>query len=302
MEYRHLGKDGPEVAAIGLGAWPIGGGMGPVEEALAIDTIRSAIDSGVTLLDTAQAYRTSENTVGKALKDGYRERCFLATKVSGKYGRDDIVAAMDNSLIQLGVDHVDLYQIHSWNPHYPIAESMEAMARLQEQGKTRYIGVSNFDAGQMEQALAIAPFHSNQPRYNLFDRRIEAADIPFCEEHGIGILPHSPLGKGLLTGRYRPNHRFSPEDERSGFPRFQGETFARYITAADRLGAVAAEKGLSLVQMSIAWLLRQQAVACVLVGAKNPDQVQEHLGAVGATFTAAELVRIDEILQDAPRE
>jgi aryl-alcohol dehydrogenase-like predicted oxidoreductase len=301
MEYRQLGKGGPEASVLGLGAWPIGGGMGPVEEALAIDIIRSAIDSGITLLDTAQAYRTSENTVGKALKDGYRERCFLATKVSGRYGRDDIIAAMENSLIQLSVDHVDLYQIHSWNPKYPIAESMEAMARLQEQGKTRYIGVSNFDAEQMEQARAIAPFHSNQPRYNLFDRQIEAADIPFCEQHGIGILPHSPLGKGLLTGRYRPGHQFPPEDERSGFPRFQGETFARYIAAADRLGAIAADKGLSLVQMSIAWLLRQRAVTCVLVGAKNPDQVQEHLGAVGVEFTAEELARIDEILQDAPR-
>ena len=302
MEYRQLGKDGPEVSVLGLGAWPIGGGMGPVEETLAIDTIRSAIDSGITLLDTAQAYRTSENTVGKALQDGYRERCFLATKVSGKYGRDDIIAAMDNSLTQLGVDHVDLYQIHSWNPQYPIAESMEAMARLQEQGKTRYIGVSNFDAEQMEQALAIAPFHSNQPCYNLFDRGIEAADIPFCRERGIGILPHSPLGKGLLTGRYRPDHRFPPKDERSGFPRFQGETFARYIAAADRLGAIAAAKGLSLVQLSIAWLLRQKAVTCVLVGAKNPDQVQGHLGAVGVEFTAEELDRIDEILQDAPQK
>ena len=302
MEYRQLGKDGPEVSVLGLGAWPIGGGMGPVEETLATDTIRSAIDSGITLLDTAQAYRTSENTVGKALKDGYRERCFLATKVSGKYGRHDIVAAMDNSLTQLGVDHVDLYQIHGWNPQYPIAESMEAMARLQEQGKTRYIGVSNFDAAQMEQALAIAPFHSNQPRYNLFDRQIEAADIPFCQQRGIGILPHSPLGKGLLTGRYRPDHLFPPQDERSDFPRFQGETFARYVAAADRLGTIAADKELSLVQMSIAWLLRQKAVTCVLVGAKSPDQAREHLGAVGVEFTPEELARIDAILQDAPRE
>ena len=302
MEYRQLGKDGPEVSVLGLGAWPIGGGMGPVEETLATDTIRSAIDSGITLLDTAQAYRTSENTVGKALKDGYRERCFLATKVSGKYGRHDIAAAMDNSLTQLGVDHVDLYQIHGWNPQYPIAESMEAMARLQEQGKTRYIGVSNFDAAQMEQALAIAPFHSNQPRYNLFDRQIEAADIPFCQQRGIGILPHSPLGKGLLTGRYRPDHLFPPQDERSDFPRFQGETFARYVAAADRLGTIAADKELSLVQMSIAWLLRQKAVTCVLVGAKSPDQAREHLGAVGVEFTPEELARIDAILQDAPRE
>jgi len=276
--------------------------MGPVEESQAIAIIRAAIDSGVTLLDTAQAYRTSETTVGKALKGGYRERCFLATKVSGKYSRADIIAAMDNSLHQLDVDYVDLYQIHGWNSRYPIEESMETMARLQEQGKTRHIGVSNFSVEQMQQALAVAPFHSNQPRYNLFDRQIEAEDIPFCRRQGIGILAHSPLGKGLLTGRYRPGHPFPPEDERSGFPRFQGETFARYVAVADRLKEVAADKGLSLVQLAIAWLLRLETVTCVLAGAKSPQQTEEHLGAVGVEFSAHELARIDEILQDAPQE
>ena len=155
MEYRQLGNNGPQVPVIGLGAWPIGGGMGNVEDDLAIATIRAAIDSGITLLDTAQAYRTSETTVGKALKDGYRERCFLATKVSGDYSRQGIIDAMDNSLRQLQVDFVDLYQIHGWSPEYPVQESMETMASLQEQGKTRYIGVSNYDAAQMRQALDI---------------------------------------------------------------------------------------------------------------------------------------------------
>jgi aryl-alcohol dehydrogenase-like predicted oxidoreductase len=302
MEYRQLGQDGPQVPVIGLGAWPIGGGMGLVEENQAVSTIRAAIDSGITLIDTAQAYRTSEGTIGKALKHGYRQRCFLATKVSGDYSPAGIRAALDNSLHQLGVDSVDLYQLHSWKSEYPIEASMEAMARLQEEGKTRYLGVSNFSAAHMRQALQTVPFHANQIRYNLLDRHIEAEDIPFCQEHHIGILAHSPLAKGLLTGRYQPGHRFPQEDERSRFPRFQGETFARYLQVAHRLSQMAQDKGLSLVQLAIAWLLRLQAITCVLVGAKSARQVGEHLGGVGVTFSGEELARLDAILQEAPRE
>ena len=302
MEHRQLGKDGPQIPVLGLGAWPLGGGMGHVDEALAISTIHAAIDNGITLVDTAQAYRTSESTLGRALKNGYRERCFLSTKVSGDYSRQGIRTAIENSLRDLDVDYVDLYQIHGWNPEYPVAESMEEMARLQEAGKARFIGVSNYNAEQMQRALQTARFHSNQPRYNMLDRGIEAEDIPFCVEHGIGILAHSPLAKGLLTGKYTPDHQFPDDDERSRFPRFQGETFARYLSVADQLEAVAREKGLSLVQLAIAWILRLPAITCVLVGAKNPAQVKEHLGAVGVTFTREDLARIDAILAGAPRD
>lgn len=251
MQHRQLGKDGPEVPAIGLGAWPIGGGMGQVAEQEAVAIVRTAIDSGITLVDTAQAYRTSEATLGRALKDGYRARCFLATKVSGRYSRKDIDAAIENSLRMLDVDCVDLYQIHGWNPDYPIEESMEAMARLQAQGKARYIGVSNFSAAQMRQAYRTAPFQSNQPWYNLLDRGIEAEDIPFCGRMGIGILAHSPLGKGLLTGRYRPGHRFPEDDERSRMPRFQGDLFARYCAVAEQLKGVASDNEVPAVPRAV---------------------------------------------------
>ena len=300
MNHRQLGRDGADIPVIGLGAWPIGGGMGNMDDRDCIDTVRTAIDSGITLLDTAQAYRTSEATLGRALKDGYRERCFLATKVSRQYSRGDIENAIENSLRNLDVDCVDLYQIHSWNPQYPIEESMETMARLQEQGKTRFIGVSNFNAAQMQQAYNIAPFHSNQPRYNMFDRNIEAEDLDFCRQTGIGILAHSPLGKGLLTGKYAPGHIFSEDDERAGSPRFQGDLFARYLAVADELKSVAAEKNITMVQLAIAWLLRREEVTCVLVGAKNSDQVKEHVGAADVEFSDDELKRIEKILQDAP--
>ena len=302
MNHRQLGKDGADIPVIGLGAWPLGGGMGNMDDRDCIDTVRTAIDSGITLLDTAQAYRTSEATLGRALKDGYRERCFLATKVSRQYSRQDIENAIENSLRNLDVDCVDLYQIHSWNPQYPIEESMETMARLQEQGKTRFIGVSNFNAAQMQMAYDIAPFHSNQPRYNMFDRNIEAEDLDFCRQTGIGILAHSPLGKGLLTGKYTPDHAFSEDDERAGSPRFQGDLFARYLAVADELKSVAAEKNITMVQLAIAWLLRREEVTCVLVGAKDPDQVKEHVGAADVEFADDELERIEEILQDTPND
>ena len=152
------------------------------------------------------------------------------------------------------------------------------------------------DAAQMQQALDTAHFHSNQPRYNLFDREIEVEDVPFCEQNGIGILAHSPLAKGLLTGKYRPGHQFPEDDERSAFPRFQGETFARYLRVADRLKVIADAKGLSMVQFAIAWLLRLPAVTCVLVGAKNVEQALEYTGAVGIDFAPDELEQIESIL------
>ncbi len=303
MKTRQLGRGGPEVSVIGLGAWPIGGGMGPIDEAVGIATVRSAIDSGITLLDTAQAYRTSESTLGKALSDGYRNRCFLATKVSSDYSPPAVRSAMEDSLKALGVDSVDLYQVHSWqNDRYPIEATMETMLRLREEGKTRFIGVSNFNAGQMAQAYACAPFHSSQPRYNVVDRKIEAKDLPYCEGKGIGNLAHSPLAKGLLTGKYSADHTFPKDDERSGFPRFQGKLFQQYCMLTDRLAVVAGDLELTMVQLSIAWCLRQPAVTTVLVGAKNPEQAADYLKAADVDLTADDVDRIELILQDAPSE
>jgi aryl-alcohol dehydrogenase-like predicted oxidoreductase len=299
MEQRQLGKNGPMVSVIGFGAWPIGGGMGSVDEQTAIATVRAAIDHGITFLDTAQAYYTSEESIGKALKDGYRERCFLATKVSGNYSRKGIIEAIESSLRKLDVEYVDLYQIHGWNPKYPVEESMATMAELQRQGKTRYIGVSNFNKDQMQRALQTAWFQSNQPRYNMLDREIEAEDLPFAKETGIGILAHSPLAKGLLTGRYTSGHRFPSDDERSRSPRFQGETFARYLAVAERLKEeIAGPRGVTLVQLAIAWTLSDPGVTVCLVGSKNPEQVVEHVGAQGWRLSKEEVTKIDEILRD----
>jgi aryl-alcohol dehydrogenase-like predicted oxidoreductase len=207
---------------------------------------------------------------------------------------------MDASLKALDVDYVDLYQVHSWRgADYPIEATMEAMSQLQQQGKTRYIGVSNFNATQMDAAYSVAPFHSSQPQYNMIDRGIESHDLPYCEQRGIGNLAHSPLAKGLLTGKYRADHVFATDDERSGFPRFQGEAFATYVSVAQKLGEIADQRACTLVQLAIAWCLRQPAVTCVLAGAKSPAQVADYLPAADIDLTAEEIHRIDQILGNA---
>ncbi len=299
MEKRQLGKNGDFVSVIGFGAWPIGGAMGAVDEGSAISTVHAALDYGITLIDTAQAYRTSETILGKALKGGRRERVFLATKVSGEYSRTAIRSAMENSLRDLQTDHVDLYQIHGWNPQYSINESMETMERLRQEGKTRCIGVSNFNVDQMKLAAQTASFHSLQPRYNLLDREIEVDILPHCEAEGIGILPHSPLAKGLLTGKYTPDYQFPADDERLGMPRFQGEEFRRNLAKAGKLKAIAQRWNLTLVQLAIGWQLRLSGITCVLVGAKNPEQVTEHVGGQGWMLTDAELQEVENVLAAA---
>ena len=300
MQHRPLGRNGPHVPVLGLGAWPFGGGMGDIDEKEVTATVRGAIDRGITLIDTAESYRTSQERLGHALKDGYRQRCFLATKVSYDYSPQGITSAMEESLSKLQVDYVDLYQIHQWQPKYPIEASLETMLRLQEEGKTRFIGVSNFDVSQLSNAGSMAPIASVQPEYSMFQRRIESEVVPHCEREGIGILAYSPLSKGLLSGRFRPDHVFPETDERTSRPRFQPEVFGRYLAVVDRLKEVAASKEVSLVQLAIAWVLRLPALTTVLVGAKNPNQVQEHLGAVDLELSPDEIHRIDEILQSAP--
>jgi aryl-alcohol dehydrogenase-like predicted oxidoreductase len=309
LERRTLGKDGPEVPVLGLGAWPIGGGMGHVGERAAIATIHAAIESGITLIDTAQGYRTSEAILGKALAGGYRERVFLATKVSdpsaGGFSRRTIQGALENSLRALQVEAVDLYQIHFWDAQALISETMETLVRLQAEGKIRYFGVSNFTAGQMQQSIETAHIQSNQLPYSLFDRWIEGGEIDYCERAQIGILAHSTLAKGLLAGKYTPDWTFPADDERSNaaiFPQFHGERFRRYLAAAEQLKEIAHGKGLTLLQLAIAWVLRLPAITCALVGAKTPEHVEHYLGAVGVTFAEDELAQIRAIIADTPTE
>jgi aryl-alcohol dehydrogenase-like predicted oxidoreductase len=282
MEQRRLGRDGPRVSVIGFGAWPIGGGMGTIDTRDSIRTLHHALDHGVTFLDTAEAYRSSEEVIGRALAEwsGPRDSVFLATKVrSDDLSAGHVVEAAERSLRLLGVDTIDLLQAHGWDAQHPIDETMAAFERLVQAGKVRFVGVSNFDVPQMEAAWGRLPFQSLQPRYNLLDRGVEAAILPYCERQGIGVLAHSPLAKGLLTGRYRPGHVFPPDDERSQMPAFQGDAFDRGLARAAALEEWARARGHSLLELAIAWVLGHPATTVCLCGAKSAAQVDDHIRA-----------------------
>ncbi len=296
MQKRKLGNQGDMVSCIGFGAWPIGGGMGRVEEREAIATVHAAIDLGITLIDTAQAYRESEGFLGRALAGGKREKVFLATKVSFDFSPRGIRAAIEKSLHDLKTDHVDLYQLHSWSDRYPVEESIEELAKLKEEGKIRLIGVSNYSVEQMMRAGKVARIDSSQPRYNMFDREIERDQIAYCRREGIGIFAHSVFAKGLLTGKYSATSVFPADDERRNMPRFQGAELRSYLERAERLSAVARDTGATLVQLAIAWVLRAPEVTCALCGAKSAKQIEEQVKGAELTLNAETLERIEKVL------
>jgi aryl-alcohol dehydrogenase-like predicted oxidoreductase len=298
MRTRELGRGGPRVTVIGYGAWPLSNNMGALSDRDVAESVEAALASGITFIDTAEVYAPAEERLGPLLRP-YRDRVFLATKVSGSnLSAAHVREAVENSLRLLQTEVLDLYQVHWFDERQPLEEGLEAMATLQAEGKLRYLGVSNFGVPQMERALKVAPIQSLQPRYNMFDREIEAEILPFCRRQGIGVLAHSPLGKGLLAGKYRPGHVFAPDDERSRFDRFQGEKFARYLAKADRLQAIAAARGLTLPQLAVAWTLRDEAVTVCLVGCKDAAQARENAAAGDVVLTTAELRQIEAILAE----
>jgi aryl-alcohol dehydrogenase-like predicted oxidoreductase len=302
MQSRTLGRNGPQVPVIGFGAWPIGGGMGAVDDRDAIRTLHHAIDVGVTFIDTAEAYRRSEEIIGQALAEwsGPRDQLFIATKVRGDdLSADHIVTAVERSLQALRVDVIDLLQAHSWDAYHPIEETMTAFDRLVGAGKVRYLGVSNFDADQMEAAWRIRPFQSDQPRYNLLDREAEQGVLPYCASQGIAVLAHSPLAKGLLTGKYRSEPKFPPDDERGQMARFSGAQFQQVLARTQALEAWAQAHDHSLTELAIAWVLANAAVTVCLCGAKTAAQVDDHVRAAAWTLSRSDLDEIDELLARA---
>ncbi len=276
--------------------------MGSVDERDAIRTLHHAFEQGVTLVDTAEAYRTSEEVVGRALAtwSGPHDRIFLATKVRGAdLSAAHIIETAEHSLRRLGVETIDLLQAHSWDAHHPIDETMHAFDQLVTSGKVRYVGVSNFDVPQMEAAWQVGCFQSLQPRYNLLDRQIEAAILPYCEQRAIGVLTHSPLAKGLLGGRYQAGHVFAADDERAQLPRFQGDELSRLLAWTAPLSRWAHERGHTLLELAIAWVLSHPAVTVCLCGGKSPEQVDDHVRAAGWQLSAEDRSEIDRLLLGA---
>jgi len=261
------------------------------EESLA--AIHTAIDQGINWLDTAEGYGEghSEEIIGEALQGYDREEIIIATKVSPQHlSRKKLPEALSRSRRRLRTDYIDLYQVHWPNPYYeynkdhpetPLEETMEALLSEQEKGNIRYIGVSNFSVDQMSQALAVGRFDSLQPPYSLFFRHIEKSIVPFCLENDIGIITYSPLAQGLLTGKFSPDNRPAPEDNRSRNKLFRSPTFEAALEAVETVRRVGEQYGKTPAQTAIRWVMQQPGITSAIVGGRNPRQVRENVGAAG---------------------
>jgi aryl-alcohol dehydrogenase-like predicted oxidoreductase len=307
-----LGRTGLEITRVGFGAWAIGGGgwefgWGPQEDEDSIAAIHRALELGVNWIDTAAAYGLgrSEQVVGRALEAvPAGERPFVFTKASLVEGpgrtvvsnlkRESILREADASLARLGVDAIDLYQIHWPNPDEDIEEGWAAFAELKERGLVRHIGVSNFDIEQLRRIQQIAPVETLQPPYSLIARDIESEILPFAEREGIGVLAYSPMGSGLLTGGMTRERiaGLADDDWRKTDSAFSEPQLSRNLALVERLRAVADRHGSTPGAVAVAWTLRNPAVDAAIVGFRRPDQVDPILPAAGLELSAQD---VDEI-------
>ncbi|WP_194924300.1 aldo/keto reductase [Catenulispora pinisilvae] len=309
MKYRILGSDGPRVSALGLGCMGMSEfySVTPESEAESISVLHRAIDDlGVTLLDTADMYGRGENEklVGRALTGGRRDKVVLATKfgiqrdpeTEERDVRNDpeyIRTAVDASLGRLGVDHIDLYYMHRRNPDVPVEESVGAMAELVRAGKVRYLGLSEVNAETLRAAHAVHPITALQSEYSLFTRDIEAEVLPTARELGIGVVPYSPVGRGLLTGAITSVEGLAADDFRRANPRFADGNLEANLKLVAELRAVAEQTGHTPVQLALAWLLAQGPDLVPIPGTKRVKYLDENSAAADIELTAEQLARIE---------
>jgi aryl-alcohol dehydrogenase-like predicted oxidoreductase len=300
------------LSRIALGTWAIGGWMwGGTDEKASIATIERAVARGINVIDTAPVYGfgRSEEIVGKALAEArLRSKVHIATKVGldwrdGKVfrnaSRQRIFWEIAQSLRRLRTDHIDLYQVHWPDPQTPIEETADAMRTLYDLGRIRAIGVSNFSVEQMERFRQVAPLHSVQPPYNLFERGIETELLPYCRQHGIAILGYGALCRGLLSGKMQPATRFEGDDLRRNDPKFQAPRYAQYLTAVERLDRLAQQRyGKRVIHLAVRWLLDQGATVA-LWGARRPDQLDPVGEVMGWSLDDATRAEIDRILRES---
>ena len=293
-----LGNNGPQVPVVCLGTYPLGDGFGAIPESQAIDTVHAALDSGLTFIDTAEGYASAEARLGKALK-GRRHEAFLGTKLSrADHSPDQIDDALVVSLKALQTDYVDLYQIHSPQPAFPIERTLDRLRHHVDTGKIRHIGISNFTAAQISEAAQFATIHSSQPRYNMLFRGAEETVLPACLSSGIGVIAHSVLAKGLLAAKYRPGHTFGADDQRHGWDHYSGPGFEATYTVSKKLDEWAQDHGRDLVQLALAWPTAHAAVTSSIVGIRTPEQAQHAARAGDWEISETELKEIDEIQGD----
>ena len=312
METIRIPSANLQLSRIGLGTWAMGGWMwGGTDEAESMRTIHSAIDRGITLIDTAPVYGfgRSEEIVGKALAlDGLRRRVVIATKVGLDWSNGEpfrhatralIFAEIEASLRRLRTDFIDIYQVHWPDPMTPIAETADAMAALLKQGKIRAIGVSNFSPQQMDEFGLVAPIHSAQPPYNLFEREIEENVLPHCAWEGIAVLAYGAICRGLLSGRMTRDTSFEGDDLRKTDPKFQYPRFEQYVEAVRLLDQFAHKNyGKRVIHLALRWVLDQPGVSAALWGARHPNQLDPVADVMDWTLDDASLGEIDRIVRD----
>jgi len=307
MMKRRIGKSVLEVGAIGLGCMGMSEFYGESDERESIRTIHRAMDLGVVLLDTADMYGVGENErlVGRAIA-GRRSEVVIATKFGcvrsadgsflGISGRPEYVkSACEASLKRLGVEVIDLYFQHRVDPNTPIEETIGAMAELVQEGKIRYIGLSEAAASTIRRAHAIHPITAVETEYSLWSRDVEDEILPTCRELGVGFVPYSPLGRGFLTGKILKFDDFAEDDFRRYCPRFQGENFQKNLVLVNYIRQLALEKGCKPSQLALAWILAQGEDIIPIPGTKHIPFLEENIGAVNIQLTINNLKRMNEI-------
>ena len=309
MQTRPLGRNGPQVSALGLGCMGMSAFYGAHDDAESIATIHHALERGLNLLDTADMYgpHTNEVLVGKAIK-GRREQAFVATKFGivldpgnpqarGIDGRPDYVrAACDASLKRLGIDTIDLYYQHRVDPSVPIEDTVGAMAELVTAGKVRYLGLSEASGATLERACKVHPIAALQSEFSLWTRDPqENGMLAACRRLGVSLVAYSPLGRGFLTGAIRTPDDFEADDYRRNSPRFMGDNFDRNLQLVEKVKTLAADKGCSPAQLALAWVLAQGDDVLAIPGTRKRSRLDENLGALQVTLRDDELTAIDAV-------
>jgi aryl-alcohol dehydrogenase-like predicted oxidoreductase len=316
MEFVDIPGTSIRASRIALGTWAIGGWMwGGSDEREAIKTIHAALDRGINLIDTAPVYGFghSEEIVGKALAvDGRRKRAVVATKAgldwkNGKPFRNArkarLVEEVENSLRRLQTDVIDVYQIHWPDPNTPMVEVAEAMDALLHAGKIRAIGVSNFSPDQMGEFRRVAPLHTAQPPYNLFERAIDQDVLPYCHDHNIAVLAYGSLCRGLLSGRMSESSEFTGDDLRKSDPKFISPRFAQYLAAVERLDRIAKDRfGKRVIHLAVRWVLDRNRMNIALWGARRADQLSPIGGALGWQIDSKAMAEIEQILRETIKD
>jgi aryl-alcohol dehydrogenase-like predicted oxidoreductase len=315
MEFRYLGTSGFKISEITFGNWLTHGSQ--VENDVATQCVRAALEAGISTFDTADVYANTaaESVLGEALKGERRESLEIFTKVfwpTGPGGKNDvglsrkhIMESINGSLSRLQTDYVDLYQAHRYDVSTPLEETMQAFADIVRQGKALYIGVSEWNAEQIRAGHALAKelgfqLISNQPQYSMLWRVIEAEVVPASEELGLSQIVWSPLAQGVLSGKYLPGQP-APEgsratDEKGGADMVRGWMKDDVLTGVQKLKPIAEEAGLTMAQLSIAWVLQNQNVASAIIGASRPEQVESNVKAAGVKLEPAVMKRIDDAI------